>query len=118
MSNSILDFFERVLKFFETEAPIASAIMAAIPGLQVPAAGAVLLSQVPAFCKAAEAILGPSSGALKKDMVQTMAGAAIGALKKAYPAEATKYEGLATAIPLAIEQTVANVKMAQAVVQK
>jgi hypothetical protein len=118
MSNgkSILDFFKGVLKFFETEAPVATAVMAAIPGLQLPAAAVGLISIIPQLCQTAEQVIGDAqgTGALKADTVKTAVNAFIMTLQKTNPnIDKSVWAQVAILIPTTIEQTIANVKIAQ-----
>jgi hypothetical protein len=113
---NILDVFKKVLEFFESEAPLATAVMAVIPGLQLPAAAALVLSAVPHLCQVAEQVIGSASGTgkLKADTVTTAINAFIITLQKLNPSiNATAWAQLAILIPTAIEQTIANVKIAE-----
>ena len=113
MCKAILEFFTKVLAFFDAEAPVATAVMALIPGLQIPAAGLAFLNGIPTLCHVAEQLIGPKNGDTKYDLVTTMANAGLMTLQKAFPTEAAKYAQLAIAIPTVIETTIANVKQAQ-----
>jgi hypothetical protein len=112
----ILEFFRKVLSFFEKEAPVAVAVCAAIPGLQLPAAAIALINAIPTLCQAAQQAIGSGAGtgALKADSVTTAVNAFIMTISKLNPSIDQKvWTQVAAVIPMAIETTITNVKLAQ-----
>lgn len=114
MSNSFLDIFKKVLLVFETTAPLAAAVLAVIPGGQLPAALVAIINLIPRLCEVAETLLGPDKGTAKKDMVMSMVGVAMQSIKANNPQiTADEWAKLEATVPVAIENTIAQVKLAQ-----
>jgi hypothetical protein len=116
--KTFLEYLREFFGFCEKEAPIVAGVTALIPGLQGVSAGiatgeALMNVGVPGLCSIMESIFGPGTGDTKYDVVLTATNAIVIALQKAFPNDAAKYAQLATAIPTAIEATIANAKLAQ-----
>ena len=113
--SRFLEFFKKGLQMVETVLPFLTPILALIPGMQLPAAGLVILNAVPVLCHTAEELIGEGSGEAKKDLVITMANAAIQTMQKiSSGGQKETWDKVSQLIGPAIELAVNNAKIIQA----